>query len=118
MHSKSRHSSFWRTLQIIKESALDSNLDVVAKKILLTHPDLKILIMGHSHGYRYRCYAPDKLYVNTGTWTERLSLDPGSLGRVVRLTYAFLDTDDQGKTEVALKEWIGEHQVTRDLSLF
>lgn len=115
-HSRRRHSSFWRTLEIMREMALEANLDVAAKKILLTHPDIKVLVMGHSHGYRYLYLAPDKLYINTGTWTEWLSLDPKNLGRVVRLTYAFIEADEAGHVKASLKEWIGRHQVTRDIS--
>lgn len=118
VHSKRRHSSFWRTLQIIKESALEANLDTAAKKLLLTHPEVTTLIMGHSHGYRYRYFAPNKLYINTGSWNEWLSLDPAHLGSVVRLTYALVTIDERGGSEAKLREWVGEHQVTRDLSLF
>lgn len=115
VHSKRRYSSFWRTLQIIKESAAEINLDTVAKKILLTRPDLKVLLMGHSHGYRSRHFAPGKLYLNTGTWTEWLSLDPARLGRVIKLTYALIEIDDSGEPQAALYEWFGPHQVCREL---
>ncbi len=115
VHSKRRHSSFWRTLQLLKEVAIDSNLDRAAKKILLTNPGLRILVFGHSHGYRRSYYGPDKLYLNCGTWTERLSLDPAHLGRIIRLTYVLLDIDDEGHAEGYLKEWIGPHETTRDI---
>lgn len=115
VHSKRRHSSFWRTLKIIKESARDQSLDSAAKKLLLTNPDIKIVIMGHAHGARYRYYAQDKLYINTGTWTERISLDPSHLGRAVRLTYATIEIEEEGTVKASLSEWVGRHEVSRDI---
>jgi UDP-2,3-diacylglucosamine pyrophosphatase LpxH len=116
VHSKRRHSSFWRTLKIMKQLALDQNLDSVAKKILLTDPDLRILVMGHTHGSRYLNFAANKLYINTGTWTEWLSLDPARLGRVVRLTYAYIEIDNKHGPQGWLKEWLGPNPMIRDLS--
>lgn len=115
VHSKRRRSSFLRTIQIIKESAVETNLDTAAKKILLTNPGVRILIMGHAHRIRYRYFAQDKLYVNTGTWTERLSLDPANLGRLVRLTYALVRIDKTGHASAELKEWIGKREVVHDI---
>ena len=116
VHSKRRRSSFWRTVQLVKESAIDSNLDTAAKKILLTNPGVRILVMGHSHGARYRYYAPDKLYMNTGSWTERLSLDPANLGRLVRLTYGLIRIDGSGHAQAELKEWLGRRELIHDIN--
>jgi UDP-2,3-diacylglucosamine pyrophosphatase LpxH len=115
VHSKRRRSSFWRTLMLVKEAAIEANLDRVAKKILLTSPGLRILIMGHSHGYRSRYYGPDKLYINSGTWTERVSLDPANFGRIVQLTYVLIDVDEEDHAQATLKEWVGTHEVSRDI---
>ncbi len=115
IHSKRRHSSFWRTLQLVKEAAIDSNLDKAAKKILLTNPGVRILIFGHSHGCRYRYFGPDKLYVNSGTWTERISLDPANMGRLVRLTYILIEIDHHGRASASLKEWLGNSGPIRDI---
>lgn len=115
VHSKRRRSSFWRTLKLVKEAAVEANLDKIAKKILLTNPGLRILIMGHSHSYRSCYYGPGKLYINGGTWTERVSLDPANFGRIICLAYVWIQINEEGRAEASLKEWIGTHDITKDI---
>lgn len=65
------------------------------------------LIVGHSHGPRFRQIAHNKLLINTGTWMRMVNLDIQFLGQDSGLTYALIDYDDNGKARPRLMKWIG-----------
>lgn len=76
----------------------------------------RVVIFGHTHLAMYREYPGERVYVNTGTWNHVTSLDVGNLGRLVRLTYAFLEWDDsRGAWAPHLREWKGYHRVVEEL---
>jgi UDP-2,3-diacylglucosamine pyrophosphatase LpxH len=116
--SPTRHSSIWTTMQILKEISLEQNLDIIARRILLTRPDIRLVIFGHTHEYRYHQVRPGKIYMNTGLWNEKLNLDPQELGKSIQLTYGYIEYDDAGTPHGYLKEWKGSHKVTEDLPLY
>jgi UDP-2,3-diacylglucosamine pyrophosphatase LpxH len=66
------------------------------------------LIVGHSHGPRYRRLAGNKLLVNTGTWMSMINLDIQYLGQDSGLTYAVISYSDEGKPQTSLMRWHGE----------
>jgi predicted phosphodiesterase len=86
-----------------------------AKRILLTHKDCRIVVFGHTHQHLYMKFAPGKEYFNTGTWNEKISLEVGSLGRTLRLTYVSLEYDKEGTPHGSLKEWKGRSDVVEEL---
>jgi UDP-2,3-diacylglucosamine pyrophosphatase LpxH len=110
-----RRSSFLRTLQIIKEVPITPRLDRQAKKILLSEKEISVVVFGHSHHAVMRPIAPNKTYINTGLWNEQISLELSDPGKIVRLTYARLDYDDQGRIHPSLKEWKGDYKKVEDL---
>ncbi|OGQ26396.1 MAG: hypothetical protein A3B79_06840 [Deltaproteobacteria bacterium RIFCSPHIGHO2_02_FULL_50_15] len=116
--SPTRRSSFFTTLNILKEISIDQNLDIVAKRILLIHQNISLVIFGHTHTFRYKQVMPGKRYINTGLWNEKLNLDPQELGKSTRFTYAYVAYDDYHRPQGFLKEWKGTHKVTRDLPLY
>ena len=74
------------------------------------------MILGHTHIALYREYPGGRVYVNTGTWNHVTSLDVGSLGRLVRLTYAYLELDpESGRWQPHLREWRGYHRMVEEL---
>lgn len=74
------------------------------------------VIFAHTHVPIYREYGGQRVYVNTGTWNHVTSLDIGSLGRLVKLTYAFLEwEDDTDRWVPHLREWKGYHRVVQEL---
>ena len=76
----------------------------------------KTVVYGHTHVAMFREYDDGSVYVNSGSWNHVTSLDLGSLGRLVRLTYAFLEWDDGAKRWVPhLREWKGYHRVVEEL---
>lgn len=110
-----RRSTLANTLQILKEATISPKLDREAKKILLSEKDTKIVVFGHTHHAVLRQFAPDKFYVNTGLWNEQISLEITNLGRVVRLTYAALEYDAQGRVTPHLREWKGSPKIIEEI---
>lgn len=110
-----RRSSIIRTLKILKEVPLSPKLHQEAKKILLSEKDIHVVVFSHTHHALIRQFAPDKTYVNTGLWNEQISLEISCPGKIVRLTYAELNYDDQGVARPSLKEWKGEHKIIEDV---
>lgn len=114
--SPHRRSSLVRTLQILKEVPISPRLDHEAKKILLSEKDIQIVVFGHTHHAVFRQFAPNKVYINTGLWNEQISLEISDPGKVVRLTYAMLEYDDQGRIRPSLKEWKGSHKLIEEIA--
>ncbi len=106
----------WRqVLGILKETTIHPKLHREAKRLLFSREDLAIVVFGHTHQHAYRYYGPGKEYFNSGTWNERISLDVGSLGRFLRLTFVQIEFDKRGVPHGALKEWKGKTNVVEDL---
>lgn len=65
------------------------------------------LIVGHSHGPRYRVLENGKTLVNTGTWINMINLDIKYLGQNSGLTYAVIEYSDEGQPRTSLMRWRG-----------
>jgi predicted phosphodiesterase len=66
------------------------------------------LIVGHSHGPRYKRLRNGKVLVNTGTWVKMINLDLRHVGQDSGLTYALIEYDDEGKPRTSLMRWLGK----------
>jgi len=108
-----------KTFAIVKEGAIFPNLEYAAKAILQNDPKrVHTVIFGHTHVYMYRQWGRDKEYINTGTWTELVSLDLASLGKITKLTYVLIEyPDDGGRPRARLREWRGHHKVELDVAV-
>ncbi len=110
-----RFTRYSKTFQIIYQLINKPLLRQMAPEILKS-TNSKILIMGHNHEATHRHYPDGTQYVNTGTWTDVTSFDPGSLGRMSRPTYAYLEYPPDTKPgqgilpKVKLRIWRGKHQ--------
>jgi len=102
-----------RIVQTLLESAIFPDLSDSAYRIL-RHEAVNTVIFGHTHVYEYRQWEGGKQYFNTGTWTELVSLDVRSLGKITKLTYVMIDYES-GRPLCRLKEWKGYHKVEEDV---
>ena len=105
--------SFRILLKVFLENAIFPDLSDSARKIL-KDDRVHTVIFGHSHIYQHRQWCGGKDYFNTGTWTNIVSLDLSSLGKVTKLTYVYIDnlsTRPSGR----LKEWKGYHRIEEDV---
>jgi len=113
---KSVYSTAWsfRTLlKVFLESAIFPDLSDAAKSIL-KDDRVHTVIFGHSHVYQHRQWAEGKDYFNTGTWTDIVSLDVNSLGKITKLTYVLIDNLNT-RPRGSLKEWKGYHRIEEDV---
>lgn len=105
--------SFKTLIKIILESAIFPDLSGSAKQIL-KDDRVHTVIFGHSHVYQHRQWGEGKEYFNTGTWTDIVSLDVNSLGKITKLTYVYID-NLKARPRGRLKEWIGYHRIEEDV---
>lgn len=109
----------WRSvLKIFTERAIFPDLGTAARRIL-TDERIHTVIFGHSHVYQYHKLSNAKEYFNTGTWTELTSLDMASLGKITKLTYVFLEYNDDHphRPRGRLKHWRGYHRIEEDVDV-
>lgn len=101
-----RHSNIKMTIKMLREASIFPELADAAKRILRT-PEIHTVVFGHTHVYRQLIIADGKQYLNTGSWTDIVSLDLETYARRQRLTYVRMDYDENGKGHPVLRHWIG-----------
>ncbi len=112
-----RSMSLRQVIRILAENLLLLDLSHAARQIL-KDPKVNTVIFGHNHVYEYRIWAGGKEYFNCGTWTEIVSLDVASLGRITKLSYVYLEYNDASKRyQGRLKEWHGYHRIEQDVAI-
>jgi len=84
--------------------------DEAAVRALKKMRGVNTLIIGHSHGPRFRQLADGKVLVNTGTWMKMINLDIRHLGQDSGLTYCRIDYGDDGRPTVNLMRWLGRRR--------
>lgn len=110
-----RTISFKQVVNILKETTVHPRLAKEAKRILLNRKECKIVVFGHTHQCQHRNFGLGKDYFNTGTWNEKISLDVGTLGRILRLTYVQIEYDKFDSPFGILKEWKGHTDVAEEV---
>ncbi len=112
-----RHSNFRMTLKMLREASIFPELGDAAKRILRT-PEIHTVVFGHTHVYRQLVVADGKQYLNTGSWTDIVSLDLESYARRQKLTYVRMDYDENGRPFSSLRHWIGHIPLEDDAMAF
>ena len=111
-----RKLTFMQVIGILGQASIHPKIHNDAKRILFAEEECRIVVFGHTHQHRHIQFKPGKDYFNSGTWNERISLEVGSLGRVLNHTFVQIDFDKAGIPRGALKEWRGHIDVVEDLS--
>ncbi len=96
---------------MVREDLLElgGGYDAHAERALRKVRGVHTLIVGHSHGPRYKQFRDGKILVNTGTWVKMINLDLKYLGQDSGLTYAVVEYGDTGKPRTSLMRWLGRH---------
>ena len=102
------------TFRVIRQFSFPMNLRRAAKLILNAKPECQCVILGHGHQAVQQQFENGREYINTGLWNEMISLDIGTMGRYVRLTFAEIDYDKQGVPHPKLREWHGHYREVED----
>ena len=103
-----------KTLKILFEIFRRPRFERVAAEIL-RESSVKILLMGHNHQPTHLRFTDGTQYINTGTWTDVISFDAGTLGRMSKPTYALIEYQDgviPGTgilPRASLRVWHGKH---------
>ena len=106
--SRYRHTNLRMTLKMLREASVFPDLTDAARRILQT-PEIHSVIFGHTHVYKHVPIGESKQYLNTGTWTDIVSMDLETFGRRVRLTYVRVDYPKKDETpSCTLRHWIGK----------
>jgi UDP-2,3-diacylglucosamine pyrophosphatase LpxH len=84
--------------------------DEAAVRALKKLRGVQYLIVGHSHGPRFRQLPDGKILVNTGTWMRMINLDIRHLGQDNGLTYCRIEYSDDGRPTVNLMRWLGSRR--------
>ncbi len=90
-----------------EEIAALGGYDEAAVRALKKLRGVSYLIVGHSHGPRFRQLPTGKILINTGTWMRMINLDIRHLGQDSGLTYCRIEYSDDGRPTVNLMRWIG-----------
>lgn len=101
---------------ILNELKLFIDDDTMIEDFTESHPDTKVLIVGHTHDPILKTYSNGTTFINTGTWTRMYNLDFGKQSNNARLTYAQLDFKNEPKkspqlSNVDLFEWKGSNSL-------
>jgi UDP-2,3-diacylglucosamine pyrophosphatase LpxH len=100
---------FRNTLKLIQqESKAFLDLEAEAREVLGQQPNLQTIVFGHTHLPMHRVYEDGRQYLNSGTWTRMVSLDPRFFGERPGKTFVLLRNRD-GKVHAELNQWMG-HQ--------
>jgi predicted phosphodiesterase len=86
---------------------LTGGFDQAAERAIAKVHGAHTLIVGHSHGPRFKQLRGGKVLVNTGTWVKMINLDLRYVGQDSGLTYALIDYDDEGRPRTSLMRWLG-----------
>ncbi|RMG08428.1 MAG: hypothetical protein D6731_21975, partial [Planctomycetota bacterium] len=94
------------------------NFEHKVRKTFRQHPHLHTIILGHTHLGKIRRFGRNKTYVNTGTWTDLISLDISNLGMNRELMYATIEyfENDELPPQTRLRAWQGYRELWQDIS--
>ncbi len=105
--SRYRHTNLRMTTKMLTEASVFPDLSDSARRILQT-PEVHTVVFGHTHVFKQVQFGENKQYINTGTWTDIVSMELDSFGRRTKLTYVRVDYDEEGKPLTPLlRHWIG-----------
>lgn len=96
--------------------AIHPKYDRNAKRILATRPDVKVVIMGHTHITEWRRFNDGKLYFNSGTWNQVPSVDAAMHKSITNLTYVCVEVNEKKGTitNAFLNVWQGKWRPFRE----
>jgi UDP-2,3-diacylglucosamine pyrophosphatase LpxH len=75
----------------MKELSLFQNYEDLTRSFFESHPEAKVLIVGHTHEPTLREYEDKTTFINTGTWTRMVHLDLGHMKGGSALTFAHIE---------------------------
>ncbi len=110
------NKNFKMSLRQIFKIAVHPKYEKNAKRVLATRPDVKIVVMGHTHITEWRRFKDGKLYFNTGTWNQVPSIDAALHKSITNLTYVSIEVNEKKGTitNAFLNVWQGKWRPYRE----
>ena len=104
------NKNFKISLRQVFKIAIHPKYESNAKRVLATRPDVKIVVMGHTHITEWRRFKDGKLYFNTGTWNQVPSVDAAQHKTITNLTYVCIEMNEKKGTikNAYLNVWQGK----------
>ncbi|MCW8139135.1 MAG: hypothetical protein KIT58_09560, partial [Planctomycetota bacterium] len=115
LFKRPREVSLVATLQLLLEYQAFPNFEGKVKRLMRKHPRIHTVILGHTHLAKVRRFGGNRTYVNTGTWTDLISLDIARPGLSRELTYATVEFPAGQPAQTTLKSWRGYHDLWREI---
>lgn len=116
LFKRPREVSFLDTFNLLWSYDAFPDFGHKVAKYLKKVPHVHTVIMGHTHLAMVRRFGRTKTYINTGTWTDLISLDLARPGLSRELTYATVEyPPDGGPPQSSLKAWRGYHDLWREI---
>lgn len=112
------NKNFRIPLKQVTQFAIHPKYEKNAKRIFATRPDVKIVVMGHTHITEWRRFKDGKHYFNCGTWNHVPSMDSSMHKNITNLHYVCIEISERkNKTEVkkvSLNVWQGKWRPYRE----
>ena len=102
-------------VKIMKEFSFPVKMDRAARSIFAENPSCRIVVFGHGHQAASKLFGGGRQYFNTGIWNEMISLDLGSMGRQLKLTFVEISSERDGSPCGALREWKGAYREVEEV---
>lgn len=112
-----QHSSIKEVLKSsLQELELFGDFETLTRDVFEKNPELKCLIVGHTHEPTIRSFADGGVFINTGTWTNMYNLDFVKNPSGAPLTYAQVDViaknkSEKSELEINLNRWKGTNNL-------
>ena len=110
-----RTLSVWDVMAGFTDYEAFPNFEHKVKRLFKRNPHVHTVIMGHTHLAKVRRLGRNKTYINTGTWTELISLDISALGISRDLTYALVEYPPNQLPRARLRIWEGYKDLWREV---
>lgn len=113
---ENRRFSRQHFLRIAREFTFPVRMERQAKRIFAIHPECRIIVFGHGHRATARVFVGGRQYFNTGIWNEMISLDIGTMGRQLKLTFVEI-VYERDIPKGYLREWKGAYREVEEMGL-
>ena len=107
-------NGFKETFQsALNELELFQDYETLTEDYFEQNPEVKALIVGHTHDPKIRTFSNGKIFINTGTWTDMhyLDFDRQDMGRLLTFAqldfFAKADTEQEAIFRINLNYWKG-----------
>ena len=110
------NKNFKISLGQVFKIAIHPKYEQNAKRVFATRPDVKIVVMGHTHITEWRRFKDGRLYFNCGTWNPVPSVDAALHKNITNLTYVAIDVNEKKGTitNAFLNVWQGKWRPYRE----